>query len=134
MDTTEKEIYEISRVISSVFQDPKTQFFNINTSSEILFYLENRGFPRDVMVKRLEEAAKIFNIEHLLNRNIFELSGGEKQIIAIASAYVSGTDIIVLDEPSSNLDYLSSEIVGEMLKQLKKEGKTLIVAEHRLNG
>ena len=83
------------------------------------------------MVKRLEEAAKIFNIEHLLNRNIFELSGGEKQIIAIASAYVSGTDIIVLDEPSSNLDYLSSEIVGEMLKQLKKEGKTLIVAEHR---
>ena len=131
MDTTEKEIYEISRVISSVFQDPKTQFFNINTSSEILFYLENRGFPRDVMVKRLEEAAKIFNIEHLLNRNIFELSGGEKQIIAIASAYVSGTDIIVLDEPSSNLDYLSSEIVGEMLKQLKKEGKTLIVAEHR---
>ncbi len=131
MDTTNSEIYEVSRVVSSVFQNPKTQFFNVNTTSEILFYLENRGYDRDYMKQKLTEVGKIFAIEHLFNRDIFELSGGEKQIIAIAAAFASGTDIILLDEPSSNLDEEKTELIGEILFKLKDLGKTIIISEHR---
>lgn len=131
MNTQESKVYEISRVVSSVFQNPRTQFFNVNTTSEILFYLENRGFDRSYMKERLKETAKLFKIEDLLNRDIFELSGGEKQIIAIAAAYASGTQIIVLDEPSSNLDEQRTREIGEILKKLKEAGKTIIISEHR---
>ncbi len=131
VDTRTNQIYEVSRVVSSVFQNPKTQFFNINTTSELLFYLENRGFDREYMKQKLDETAKLFGIEYLLNRDIFELSGGEKQIIAVAAAYASGTDMIVLDEPSSNLDTEKTKLIGEILKKIKAKGKTIIISEHR---
>lgn len=78
IDTANVEIYEVQRIVSSVFQNPKTQFFNVNATSEILFYLENRSYDRDYMHKKLMETAELFNIKHLLGRNIFELSGGKK--------------------------------------------------------
>ncbi len=131
IDTANSEIYEISKVASSVFQNPKTQFFNVNTTSEILFYLENRGYAREYMHKKLMETAEIFNIKHLFNRDIFKLSGGEKQIIAIAAAFASGTDIILLDEPSANLDEEKTRLIGEILSKLKDLGKTIIISEHR---
>lgn len=128
--TKEMEIYQISQVVSSVFQNPKTHFFNINTTLELLFYLENQGCSREVMNRKLAEVQQLFPIEHLLHRSIFDLSGGEKQILSIAAAYVAGADMLVLDEPSSNLDLYYTEIVGEMLRQLK--GKvTIIISEHR---
>ena len=74
-------LYEISMLVSSVFQNPKTHFFNINTTLELLFYLENIGLSREEMDKRLQDMLKVFPIEHLLNRDIFKLSGGEKQIL-----------------------------------------------------
>ncbi len=131
IDTTKSEIYEVSRLVSSVFQNPKTQFFNVNTTSEILFYLENRGFDRDYMKGKLDETAILFGIEHLFDRDIFELSGGEKQIIAIAAAYASGTNIILLDEPSANLDEEKTRLMGKILSKLKSLGKTIIISEHR---
>ncbi len=131
MDTVTSEIYEVSRVVSSVFQNPKTQFFNLNTTSEILFYLENRGYDREYMVQKLEETSSLFGIAHLFDRDIFELSGGEKQIVAIAAAYASGTEMILLDEPSSNLDENSTKVVGEILAKIKENGKTILISEHR---
>ncbi len=131
IDTAKSPIYEVSQGVSSVFQNPKTQFFNVNTTSEILFYLENRGIERAVMKEKLAETAGLFGIGHLLDRDIFELSGGEKQIIAIAAAYASGTDIILLDEPSSNLDEEKTRLMGTILAALKKLGKTIIISEHR---
>ncbi|MDO5718414.1 MAG: ABC transporter ATP-binding protein [Tissierellia bacterium] len=131
IDTGSSQIYEVSRFVSSVFQNPKTQFFNINTTSELLFYLENRGFQREYMHEKLIETAKLFSIEDLLDRDIFKLSGGEKQIIAIAAAYASGTDIIVLDEPSSNLDESNTMKIGEILRKIKERGKTIVISEHR---
>ncbi len=131
VNTKDSQIYEVSRVVSSVFQNPKTQFFNINTTSELLFYLENRGVKREVMKKKLEEVSELFGIDYLLNRDIFELSGGEKQIIAVAAAYASSTDIILLDEPSSNLDEKNTKLIGEILKKIKEKGKTIIIFEHR---
>ncbi len=131
IDTKNAEIYEVARVVSSVFQNPKTQFFNVNTTSEILFYLENRGYDRAYMHAKLLETAQYFGIDHLLDRDIFELSGGEKQIIAIAAAYVSGTDVVLLDEPSSNLDIEKTKLIGDILKKIKAAGKTIIISEHR---
>ena len=131
-DIKNLKLYEISMLVSSVFQNPKTHFFNVNTTLELLFYLENIGLSRDEMDKRLTEMLNLFPIEHLLNRDIFKLSGGEKQILCIAASYISGTEIIVLDEPSSNLDEENIKVIKEMLVQLKDKGKTLIISEHRI--
>jgi sigma 54 interacting domain protein len=126
------ELYEISLLISSVFQNPKTHFFNVDTTLELLFYLENIGLSKQEMENRMEDMLKLFPIKHLLGRSIFELSGGEKQILCVAACYISGCKIIVLDEPSSNLDDIYIDILKEMLQILKNKGITLIIAEHRI--
>ena len=126
------ELYEISLMISSVFQNPKTHFFNVDTTLELLFYLENIGLDRKEMESRMEDMLKLFPIKHLLGRSIFDLSGGEKQILYVAACYISGCKIIVLDEPSSNLDDTYIDILKEMLQILKNKGITLIIAEHRI--
>ncbi|MFC2470135.1 MAG: ABC transporter ATP-binding protein, partial [Lachnoanaerobaculum gingivalis] len=126
------ELYEISLLISSVFQNPKTHFFNVDTTLELLFYLENIGLDRKEMESRMEDMLKLFPIKHLLGRSIFDLSGGEKQILCVAACYISGCKIIVLDEPSSNLDDKYIDILKEMLHILKNKGITLIIAEHRI--
>ncbi len=126
------ELHEISSIISTVFQNPKTYFFNVNTTLELLFYLENIGLTREEMDKRMNEMLEIFPIKKLLNRDIFMLSGGEKQILCIAACYIAGTKIIVMDEPSSNLDKESIDVLGNMLKILKEKGISIIVAEHRI--
>ncbi len=131
-DLNNMELYQIAMLISSVFQNPKTHFFNVNTTSELLFFLENIGLSREEMDLRMKEMLKMFSIEHLLNRDIFKLSGGEKQILCVAAAYISGTKIIVLDEPSSNLDDFYTQKLSEVLTSLKSRGITLIVAEHRI--
>ena len=84
------------------------------------------------MDERLNDMLELFPINHLLNRDIFKLSGGEKQILCIAASYISGTEIIVLDEPSSNLDEENITIIKGMLTKLKDKGKTLIISEHRI--
>lgn len=131
-DIKNLELYEISLLVSNVFQNPKTHFFNINTTLELLLYLENIGLSKKQMDERLNDMLDLFPIEHLLNRDIFKLSGGEKQILCIAASYISGTEIIVLDEPSSNLDEDNILIIKEMLIKLKDKGKTLIISEHRI--
>ena len=128
----QKQIYEIAMLVSSVFQNPKTHFFNVDTTQELLFFLENTGVSKKDMQERLQELLSLFPIAHLLNRSIFELSGGEKQILCLASAYISGCKLILLDEPTSNLDHTYIEILANMLRRLKEQGITLLIAEHRL--
>lgn len=125
-------IYEVSKKAATVFQNPKSQFFNLDTTSEILFFLENTGTPVETMRERLIDIASFLHIEHLLDRNIFNLSGGEKQMIAIASALASDTDIVLFDEPTSNLDVFYIEKIAQVLRKLKAAGKTIIISEHRL--
>ena len=86
--------------------------------------------PQEI-AERVKQTAKDLQIEYLLNRNIFNLSGGEKQIIAFASIYAMSPQIYVLDEPSSNLDIQAIEKVRKILSLLKQQGKTVIIAEHR---
>ena len=104
MDIPSSDLPKISRFVGSVFQNPRTQFFHMDTTGEMAFNLENQNMPREKMKKRLEEVAYHLHLEELLEQDIFELSGGEKQQIACGSVYASLPEVVVLDEPSSNLD------------------------------
>ncbi len=125
-------MYRIAEKVGSVFQNPRTQFFNVDTDSEIAFGMENEAVPQEQMEKRVAETAKALHIENLLGRNIFALSGGEKQKIAFASVYAMEPDIYLLDEPSSNLDMTAINDLRDHLRLIKSQGKTVIIAEHRL--
>ena len=128
----ELPMYRIAEKVGSVFQNPRTQFFNVDTDSEIAFGMENEAVPQEQMMRRVAETAKALHIENLLGRNIFALSGGEKQKIAFASVYAMSPQVYLLDEPSSNLDMTAIGELREHLRLIKSQGKTVIVAEHRL--
>ena len=128
-----KQLHEISCSVGSVFQNPKSQFFNLNTTNELAFICENMGMNEEKIKEKIEKVVEEFSIEKLLNKNVFNLSGGEKQKIACASVSVPDLDILVLDEPSSNLDYSGIRDLREVIKLWKEKGKTIIVAEHRLH-
>ena len=126
-------LFQTSEMVGSVFQNPRSQFFNVDTTSEIAFGCENKGLPAEEIEERIKETVRQFSIEHLMNRSIFELSGGEKQKIACASVSACYPDIFVLDEPSSNLDPRAIEELRQLLQFWKQCGKTIIIAEHRLH-
>ncbi|MBO6299843.1 MAG: ATP-binding cassette domain-containing protein [Lachnospiraceae bacterium] len=128
-----KKVAERSGMIGSVFQNPRSQFFNVDSTSELVFGCENMRFSRDEMDKRLRETVEIFDIKDLEGHSLFKMSGGEEQKIACASVSMPGPDIYVLDEPTSNLDLLSVKELSAVIMQWKAEGKTIVVADHRLN-
>lgn len=128
----ELPMYRIAEKVGSVFQNPRTQFFNVDTDSEIAFGMENEAVPQERMERRVAETARALRIENLLGRNIFALSGGEKQKIAFASVYAMNPEVYLLDEPSSNLDMTAIGALREHLRLIKSQGKTVIIAEHRL--
>ena len=129
----ELPMYRIAEKVGSVFQNPRTQFFNVDTDSEIAFGMENEAVPQERMERRVAETAGTLRIENLLGRNIFALSGGEKQKIAFASVYAMNPEVYLLDEPSSNLDMTAIGELREHLRLIKSQGKTVIIAEHRLH-
>ena len=131
-DTAGMSIGEIGELAASVFQDPRSQFFTVNSSNEVAFGLENHGLPQEEIRQRVDEAFRIFHLERLKNRNVYELSSGERQLISILSAWAMDTDIFLLDEPTANLDFAATQQLKEILLALKKQGKTLLLSEHRL--
>lgn len=124
--------HKLSQLVGSVFQNPRTQFFNTDTDSELVFGMENMGFSYEVMKQRYQETVAELDLFRLKDRDVFKLSGGEKQLIAIGSVYALGPDIYVLDEPSASLDSQAIEKLSETIRLLKKQGKTILIAEHRL--
>ena len=132
MQVAKTELYELAKVIGSVFQNPKSQFFSLDTDGELAFGLENEGILPEKIEQRLDETIKSLEIEDLLHRNIFSLSGGEKQTLAFASVYAMNPAIYVLDEPTANLDDEAIERLKKQIALLKKQGHTVVIAEHRL--
>ena len=112
----EYPLYQIAQRVGSVFQNPRTQFYNVETTSEIVFGCENMGLPVSEMQERLKQTTQSLKLEKLLNRSLFALSGGEKQKIACASADAIQPDIFVLDEPSSNLDISSINDLADVIR------------------
>ena len=127
-----RPLFETGEKVGSVFQNPRSQFFNVDTTGELVFGCENRGMPEQEIRKRLLETVADFRISSLMDRNIFRLSGGEKQKIACASVSAVGPDVMILDEPSSSLDMAGIEDLRRMIAVWKAKGRTIIIAEHRL--
>ncbi|MDO4324317.1 MAG: ABC transporter ATP-binding protein, partial [Lachnospiraceae bacterium] len=132
LDVQQTQLPRMSRVVGSVFQNPRTQFFHLDTTGEMAFNLENQNVSRSQMQERLTEVVYRLSLQELMDRNIFELSGGEKQQIACGSVYASLPQIIVMDEPSSNLDMESIRKLQKLIRIMKAEGKTVLISEHRL--
>lgn len=131
-DTAGMSIGEIGELAASVFQDPRSQFFTVNSSNEVAFGLENHGLMQEEIRQRVDKAFGVFHLERLKNRNVYELSSGERQLISILSAWAMDTDIFLLDEPTANLDFAATEQLKEILLELKNQGKTILLSEHRL--
>ena len=129
---SEQPLYDTAAVVGSVFQNPRSQFFNVDTTSEITFGCENLGQPEKDIRERFAKTVRDFRLEKLMDRNIFHLSGGEKQKIACAGVSIMEPDVFVMDEPSSNLDAASILDLRKILAFWKSQGKTIIVSEHRL--
>jgi len=126
------DIEDYVPIVGSVFQNPKTQHFATNTTYELAFAPENIGESPDQIYKRINEVSEELDIKNLLNRDIFKLSGGQKQQIAMAAANTLRPKVLILDEVTSNLDQNAVEKIKKMIKQKKEQGVTIILTEHRL--
>ena len=124
-------MYYLATKVGSVFQNPRTQFFNVDVDSEIAFGIENIAVPPDELHQRLEYTLDSLKIRKLQGKNIFELSGGEKQRIAIARAILKNAPILILDEATSAADPENQVEIDMAISNLCK-GKTVLIVAHRL--
>ena len=130
LNTKEHEINELASKVGMVFQNPEAQLFNVTVEDEIAFIAENMNFTRERIVRCVDFALDAIGIRDLRNRYPFELSGGEKQRVAIASAISVKPEILVLDEPTADIDNKGKVMVLDTLNKLNKMGVTIVIAEH----
>lgn len=132
--TKSQPTYIISQDVGMVFQNPDNQLFSLTVEGDVAFALENLGFPKDEIERRVKWAMEVLNIEDLKQLSPFDLSGGQKQKVALASVLALKPKVIMLDEPTSFLDPLSSLSLIETISSMREEaGITVIVVEHRLD-
>lgn len=131
-DISKLLLHEVGHIVGTVFQDPRSQFFTTTTDEEIAFGLQTICKSRDEIKQRVEEVYAELDIEELKGKSVFELSSGQKQKIAIASIYAMNPKVLILDEPSANLDMKATFDLFLILKKLKKKGTTVVLIEHRL--
>lgn len=116
--------------VGLVLQDPESQLISLKVERELAFGPENIGLPPQIIRERVMEAAEALGISHLLDRSTYELSGGELQRVAIGSLLTLYPEVLIFDEPTSNLDHHGLHSLKEMLKALKQRGYTIVVVEH----
>ena len=131
-NTGDYALRDFGTIVGSVFQDPRSQFFMTDTTNEIAFGCVNMKLPWEEVWQRTKDSLEKINISKLTDKNLFQLSSGEMQKVSIASCYAMAPDIYVFDEPSANLDFRAIMELHDVLSELKSEGKTVIVLEHRV--
>lgn len=132
--TLEHAPRDLASTVGTVFQDPESQFVTDSVEDEIVFGLENLGYDRRTMRLRLEETLDLLGIQHLRTRTISQLSGGERQRVALATALVTRPRVLLLDEPTSQLDPLAAHDILSAVEHLNRDfGTTIVIAEHRLD-
>ena len=133
LDTVEVKPEEIARFVGEVFQDIDSQMVASVVEDEVLFGMENFGVPKAEIGRRLEETLSLLGIAGLRRRQISSLSGGQKQKVAIAAILAMQPEIILLDEPTGELDPESSVMIFEILQKLNRDfGKTVVVVEQKI--
>lgn len=130
----EYEMGELASKIGYVFQNPFNQITGARDTvyGEIAYGLENFGVPVNEIKRRVERIMELTNTTYLQDKNPFELSGGQQQRVALASVLVLEPDILVIDEPTSQLDPQETERVFEIIQKMKQMGKTIILVEHKM--
>ncbi len=131
-DVAEMQIAEVAQTVGTLLQDPERQIVASNVFNEIAFGPENLGLPRDEILQRVEQAMKRLRIEYLRERETFNLSGGEKQKVALGGLLAMNPSILLLDEPLASLDPESAHEALEVFRSLADEGKTVVLIEHRV--
>ena len=132
-DISALSTWEIGRLVGSVFQDPKSQFFSSELAGEVAFPCENYGLSAREIRARTDAAIEALKLSRLKDRAVDVLSSGEKQRAAIASVYAMKPKVFVCDEPTANLDAAGTRQLAQTLRQLKEQGFTLLLAEHRID-
>ena len=132
-DISRLSTWEIGRLVGSVFQDPKSQFFSSELAGEVAFPCENYGLSAREIRERTDAAIEALKLSHLKDRAVDVLSSGEKQRAAIASVYAMKPKVFVCDEPTANLDAAGTRQLTQTLRRLKAQGFTLLIAEHRID-
>jgi len=130
MSTTSTPVSKLSTVVGLVLQNPESQLFNMTVEDEVAFALENIGLPREEIEERIEWALKVVGLEDKREEFPPNLSGGEKQRLAIACVLAMRTPVLVLDEPTAELDPRGKRDVLDVVKKLKGEGFTVLMSEH----
>ena len=125
---------ELVQKIGFVFQNPFTQISGVKDTvfEEIAYGLENLGLDKEEIISKVEKILKLLEIEKLRDRNPYDLSGGQKQRVALASIIAMDPDILVIDEPTSQLDPKGTEDIFKIINLMANEGKTIILVEHKL--
>jgi len=125
---------ELVQKIGFVFQNPFTQISGVKDTvfEEIAYGLENLGLDKEEIISKVEKILKLLEIEKLRERNPYDLSGGQKQRVALASIIAMDPDILVIDEPTSQLDPKGTEDIFKIINLMANEGKTIILVEHKL--
>ncbi len=131
-EVSDMPIPEMAQVVGTLLQDPERQIVASNVFNEIAFGPENLGLPRGEIISRVDQALKRLNLEYLRERETFNLSGGEKQKVALAGVLTMNPSILLLDEPLASLDPASAHEALEVFRSLADEGKTVILVEHRV--
>ena len=133
-NTVDHEVSELARIVGLVQQNPDGQFRTPGVEDEVAFGPENCMLPRDEIARRVDWALSVAKADHLRDREVDQLSGGEKQRVVIASALAMMPKVLVLDEPTSNIDMKGSFEILEALKEIRsRTGLTVLVAEHKLD-
>jgi len=134
MDTMKHTVADLSLKIGLVFQEPTNQFSGVSTrvDEEVAFGMSMMGFQREEMLSRIKESLRQVGLEGLEERSPFELSGGQQQRLAIATVLAVRPEVIVMDEPTAQLDPVGKTEVLETMRALNKEGYAIIVAEHEI--
>lgn len=132
-ETKEMSIFEISRKVGTVLQDPDSQFIGLTVGEDIAFKLENQCISQDEMIKKIQSVSKLVDINSHLELSPHRLSGGQKQRVTLAGVIVDDVDILLFDEPLASLDPTTGKSAIELIDNIqKKTNKTIIIVEHRL--
>ncbi|MHA2362269.1 MAG: energy-coupling factor ABC transporter ATP-binding protein [Candidatus Thorarchaeota archaeon] len=132
-DTRESNVSQLAKTAGMVFQNPSNQLVTLNVEKEIAFGPENLGVEPEEIRRRVELLIERLDIEHLREKHPHEMSGGEQQRVAIAATLALEPKILVADEPTSNLDPRSAEIILDIIADQNREGMTVVLVEHRLD-
>ena len=129
-DTSSKSFQKLRQKIGIVFQDPDDQLFNQSVIDDVAYGPKNLGLPEKVISERCDHILEDIGIGHLKNRPPHRLSFGEKKKVSLATALVLRPELLILDEPTANLDLVSRRALIDLLNELNAEGTTILVSTH----